>query len=120
MRKILAGGALTIDTNPTEIFNYPLPVGASVDFDVKIVARDVNDGSSAMWNKRACVKNVNGTVTLVGGAVDVLPARKETASLTWNVTGAIVGDAISLSATGGLGRDIQWGVCAEALEMYNG
>jgi len=119
-KSTFTGSTTSTGITPVEIFRYTPTTDATVDLDIKCISREIDASTSALWNKRACIKNQSGTTNLVSSVVDVITARKDAGASTWVITGSIDGTDVVLTGTGGLGQSIQWLVCAEALEFLTG
>lgn len=86
-----------------------VPTGATVAFDVSVVARNTSTGDSARWTVKGLAKNVSGTVTLVGTPSVVMDFNDSGAS-TWSVAVAAdnTGKAVKFSVTGVAATTIRW------------
>ena len=109
---------LTTNATPTEIFAYPISIGPPMAVELTVIARDMVDGTAAMWAKRALVKNLTGTGVLVGALIDLFTAQKDTNAAAWTLAGSIASGAILVTATGAARRNIQWSVSANILEPF--
>jgi hypothetical protein len=58
---------LTVDfATPNSTNQLPIPTDCSSLVNGKVIAKDVSSGNTAAWSFSACLKNVSGTVSVVG------------------------------------------------------
>jgi hypothetical protein len=110
---------VTTDATPTLLSSIEIPVNTTRHVSGIIVARRTggaagtpNDGAG--YRIAFVAKNTAGTAALIG-ALSVTADGESQAG--WNVTAAVVGNAIQLSVTGALSNTVSWSGSYRALSV---
>lgn len=94
-----------------------VPIGARVTFTILGSATESATEDSFGFELKGCVKNVGGTVTLIGGTV--LTEFKNAGATAWDITAVAnsTTDSVDITATGEAAHTIDWNYSLQSKEV---
>lgn len=105
---IFSNRASTTDATPTEGISIPVLQDTAMNFTIMAVGMEDPAGDTHTATIRGAIKNVGGTVTLVGTPDEIV--FEDVGAATWSVaaTADDTGDALSVEVTGEAAHNIEW------------
>jgi hypothetical protein len=87
---------------------YTIRLNQAHQFKGTVIAHEPATGDVKSWDIEGLIKNIAGTVTLVGSSVTVLHASAGAAAWTVALGVDTINDALRVTVTGEAGKGIQW------------
>lgn len=111
---------ITANATPATALTLPISPNNTVSVVVRVIARGLTDGSSAMIERQAVVKSVSGgALSLVGSVVNTFTAQLDAGASTWAVNFSLSGNNILVQVTGSASQRVGWFFIAAAYGFSN-
>lgn len=111
---------VTNDATPVTAYTITVPEGNTCEVDLRVFARGLTDGASAMWGIAGLGKRVGaGNLTAVGTPISIFPAKKDAAALAWDAAFSLSGSNIVLTLTGSGTQRVGWTFDFKAIGFSN-
>lgn len=98
--------ASTTNATPSTILSVEIPDGSSVRIDASLKAKSGNDYLSG--RKYAVIKNVGGTLSIVGAITDIVPIASQGVLTTSSFTFTSSGTSALIQVTGASATNVDW------------